>query len=79
MNDFLLRNRTILLWINTILLIASSTSRSWNMGYNRISYTISGLCQLPIIAMAYFKNDKRNLFLNLFYFMNSIIAIYRWS
>ena len=80
MKDFLLQNRiTISLWINTFLLIAASTSRSWNLGYNVISYAVSGLCQVPIIAIAYFKNDKRNLFLNMFYFMNSVIAIYRWS
>jgi hypothetical protein len=77
--NFLLENKSILLWINTLLLIIASTSRSWNMGYNKLSYALSGMCQIPIIIMAFFKKDKRSMFLNMFYLMNSMIAIYRWS
>ena len=67
-----------LLWTVSIFMMISSSFRSWNIGYQKETYILSTLCQLPILYNAWSKNDRRVMMTNCFYFANGLFAIYRW-
>lgn len=66
-------------WFSTIMLMALSIVRSWNLGYQRESYAASVLFQLPLVYNGIRMNDIRSTMMNTFYTVNGLIAIYRWS
>lgn len=67
-----------LLWPASLLLIAVSSFRAWNLGFTRETYIVALLCQVIMIFDGYFKNDKRVMMMNGFYFINAAVAIARW-
>ena len=68
------------MWVTTLTMMTGSLFRSWNLGYQFQSYVVTALCQIPLIYDAIaIKKDRKMMLLNLFYFVSSFIAVYRWS
>lgn len=64
--------------INTLVLIIASTFRSWNLGFTKESYLVSGICQIPLVIESIRSKNLNRIVLNIFYLCNSIIAVTRW-
>ena len=70
----------ITLWVTTLAMMGGSMFRSWNLGYQYQSYAVTAVCQIPLTYDAVVvKKDRKMMMLNLFYLVNSFIAVYRWS
>ena len=70
----------IALWATTLMMMGGSLFRSWNLGYQYQSYLVTGMCQVPLTYDAFVvKKDRKMMLLNMFYLVNSIIAVYRWK
>ena len=66
-------------WVSTFVLMFISLFRSWNLGYQQQAYFISSMFQIPMIIKAVRTSDNQLLIMNVFYFVNGIIATYRWG
>ena len=72
------KNSKTLLWLSSFFAIVASTFRSFNLGYQRESYLLTALTQIPIIYREVKLKSKEMILLNLFYLFGALIGVYRW-
>ena len=63
-------------WLASIIAIATSTFRSFNLGYQRESYIIS---IFSCIVFIIYSEKQSQTILNSFYILTSLIGAWRWN
>ena len=66
------------LWLPSLLAVVASTFRSFNWGYQRESYVLSALAQIPFIYREIQLRSISMVMLNTFYLIGALIGVYRW-
>lgn len=65
-----------IIWLATIVSVITTTLRAFNVGYNAQLYACSAVAYCIMIYHDW--SDKRRVFLNGFYLVTAIVAVFRW-